>query len=213
LYREQLEDVKVGLLKMGEAALETVRDARELMKTRSPELMREMEKKCERIDRMEFKLEKKIVDIMALQQPMAGDLRALTASLRILSDLDRISDQAGNITGIIRKVGDEPWFKPLIDLPRMAKVSEEMLRMCLDAYRTGKIEPLEKLNEMDNVVDALDEQIRRESVTYMLANPKIIQQASELSFAARYLERIADHTTSLGSRIIYIYTGERRKLN
>jgi phosphate transport system protein len=212
-YREQLDEVRAKLLKMGEISLETVQDARQLLLTRSTELMDAIGEKSETIDRMEFELEKRIVDIMALQQPMAGDLRALTASLRIINDIDRVSDLAHNIVKIVRDVGDKPWYKPLIDLPRMAETSEEMLKICLEAYRTGVVEPLEKLGDMDNVVDELDHQIRRESVTYMISDPSVIKQASQIAFIARYLERIADHITSIGARIIYIYTGERRKLN
>ena len=212
-YREQLDEVKAELLEMGELALETINIANETLFSRSTEQIQEVKDISDRIDTMEFELEKRIVYIMALQQPMAGDLRALTASLRIINDLDRVSDLANNIAKIVREVGDEPWFKPLIDLPRMAEVSQNMLRMCLDAYMTGKIEGLNKLGKMDNIVDDLDNQIRSESVTYMIENPSIIPQASKMSFMARYLERIADHVTNVGSRIIYIYTGERKKLN
>jgi len=168
---------------------------------------------ADKIDEMELRIEKMCMQLIALQQPVGKDLRVIGSIMRIIGDFDRISDLAANIAKITKKTLDKPYVKPLIDIPRMCEISQKMIRCTLEALKELKVlECIEGLSETDNEVDALFEQVYRELITLMIENPRIISDATYLLLVARYLERIADHACNIGGRIIYMVTGERRKI-
>ena len=197
---------------MGELSKESAKNAIKALVQRDTELASRILKDNSVIDELEFDIENRCMKLLALQQPMAVDLRTIGTCMKIITDFDRISDLAGDIAVIVRRIADEPHAKPLIDVPRMSEISQGMISDCLTAFSSGDIEILEDFSERDDVIDALFDQIRRELMMIMIENPKCIANASHLLFVALHLERIGDHACNIASRIIYMVTGEKRKL-
>jgi len=211
-YTEDLEKLKREVLRMGELAGESAKNAIKALVQRDTELASKILKDNGTIDELEFDIENKCMKLLALQQPMAVDLRTIGTCMKIITDFDRISDLAGDIAVIVRRIADEPFAKPLIDIPRMSEISQGMIADCLTAFSSRDTGILEDFSARDDVIDALFDQVRRELMTIMIENPKCIANASHLLFVALHLERIGDHACNIASRIIYMATGEKRKL-
>jgi phosphate transport system protein len=165
------------------------------------------------IDDRVHDLEEECLKLLVLQQPMAGDLRALGAVLHILIDLERMADHAADIARTAVRLNGERLIKPLIDVPRMAAICQEMLSRALDAYVQGDAARAEALVALDDDVDKLFSQVFRELLLLMMQDARVINQGTQLLFVASHLERIADHTTNLAEAVIYAVTGQRRELN
>jgi phosphate transport system protein len=211
-YQEQLKQLENLVTKMGETAIETIRDSVESLKKQDTELAQMVLENCKKVDELEFEIEKFCMDLLALQQPMGDDLRFIVTCLKIITDLDRVSDYAGDTAEITKKTAGKPLFKPLIDIPRMSEIAQGMLRKALNAFATRNVENLTKLAEEDDLVDALYDQIFRELITLVIEKPSGITDAAYLLLVARYLERVADHSCNLASRVIYMVTGKRVKI-
>ncbi|MDF2954944.1 phosphate signaling complex protein PhoU [Candidatus Alkanophaga liquidiphilum] len=210
-YFEELNRLKKDTLRMGELAKQAAENAVRALVKRNAELASEVIRGNIVIDELEFDLENRCMKLLALQHPLASDLRAIGTILKIITDLDRISDLAGDIANIVLKIADEPFVKPLVDIPRMSETAQGMIEDGLNAFSTGNIKNLMNFSERDDLVDALCDQVRRELITIMIENPRTIRNASHLLFVALHLERIADHACNIASRIYYMVTGERRK--
>ncbi len=211
-YIEDLGKLKREVLRMGELAKESAKNAITALVHRDTELASKVLKGNAIIDELEFDIENRCMKLLALQQPMASDLRTIGTCMKIITDFDRISDLAGDIAEIVLRIEDEPFAKPLIDVPRMSEISQGMISDCLKAFSAGDIKILEDFSERDDVIDALFDQVRRELMMIMIENPRCIANASHLLFVALHLERIGDHACNIASRIIYMVTGEKRKL-
>ena len=211
-YIEDLEKLKGEVLRMGKLAKESAKNAIKALVQRDTELASRILKENVTIDELEFDIENRCMKLLALQQPMAVDLRTIGTCMKVITDFDRISDLAGDIAEIVIRIADEPHAKPLIDVPRMSELSQGMISDCLKAFSSGNVKILEDFSERDDVIDALFDQVRRELMMIMIENPKCIANASHLLFVALHLERIGDHACNIGSRIIYMVTGEKRKL-
>ena len=211
-YIEDLEKLKEEVLRMGELAKESAKNAIKALVQRDTELASRIIKENVTIDELEFDIENRCMKLLALQQPMAVDLRTIGTCMKVITDFDRISDLAGDIAEIVIRIADEPHVKPLIDIPRMSELSQGMIADCLKAFSSGDIKMLEDFSERDDVIDALFDQVRRELMVIMIENPKCIANASHLLFVALHLERIGDHACNIASRILYMVTGEKRKL-
>ena len=211
-YIEDLEKLKEEVLRMGELAKESAKNAIKALVQRDTELASKILKENAVIDELEFDIENRCMKLIALQQPMAVDLRTIGTCVKIITDFDRISDLAGDVAVIVQRIADEPHAKPLIDIPRMSEISQGMISDCLKAFSTGDIKILEDFSERDDVIDALFDQIRRELMMIMIEKPRGIANASHLLFVGLHLERIGDHACNIASRIIYMVTGEKRKL-
>ncbi|MBN1454666.1 MAG: phosphate signaling complex protein PhoU [Methanomicrobia archaeon] len=211
-YLDALETLKKDTLKMGELSKTAEENAIKALVNHDKALASKLLEENVVIDKLEFDIENQCMRLLALQQPMAGDLRLIGTCLKIITDLDRISDLAGDIAEIVVQIADEPYAKPLIDIPRISEITQGMLTDCLAAFETQKIEMLRDFSERDDQVDGLFGQIRRELVAIMIENPRTITSASHLIFIALHQERIADHACNIASRIIYMVTGKRKKL-
>ncbi|HHY93027.1 MAG TPA: phosphate signaling complex protein PhoU, partial [Firmicutes bacterium] len=165
------------------------------------------------IDTMELDIENRCLRLLALQQPMASDLRVIGTALKIVTDLERMADHASDIAKVTIRLQGQPLIKPLVDIPRMATIARQMTRQSLDAFVQRDVNMALAMIESDHEVDHLYSQIFRELLTYMMEDPRTIQQATYLLFVGMYLERIADHATNLGEWIIYMVTGEKKELN
>ncbi len=211
-YLEDLEKLKSDVLTMGELAQMAAKNAIEALVNHDKDLAARILEENSVIDGVEFEIENRCMRLLALQQPMAIDLRTIGTSLKIITDFDRISDLAGDIAEIVLKIADEPYAKPLIDIPRISEITQGMIADCLEAFESQRIEKLEDFSERDDLVDALFGQIRRELISIMIENPRTITSVSHLIFIGLHQERIADHACNIASRIVYMVTGERRKL-
>jgi phosphate transport system protein len=241
-YIKNLEKLKVDVLRMGELSKESARNAIQALVHRDMELASRILKGNATIDDLEFNIEHRCIKLIALQQPMAVDLRTIGTCMKIITDFDgtcmkiitdfdRISDLAGDIARIVLQIADEPFVKPLIDIPRMSEISQGMISDCLKAFSDRDIKALEDFSDRDDVIDALFDQVRRELMTITIEKPRGIENASHLLFVALHLERVGDHACNIASRIVvalhlervgdhacniasrigYMVTGENRK--
>lgn len=212
-YQQELATLTKSVIKMGELSASLIELAVNSLASKDAALADKVLDEAAKIDDYELKIEETCIQLIVRQQPVADDLRAIISYLRIIGDFDRISDLASNIAKITKQSIDRPLIKPLIDIPRMSRLTQEMVRCALNALEQGSVlECIQHLSEKDNEVDALWYQVYRELVSMMIENPRIISDATDLLLVARYLERMADHACNIGSRLIYMFTGERRKL-
>lgn len=165
------------------------------------------------INRKRYETEEKCLEIMATQQPLAGDLRTLVSVLHITVDLERMGDHAEGIAKIAVMLGDEPTLQPYIDIPRMAELAIAMLRGSLEAYRDRDTAQARVIVNRDDEVDALYDQVYRDLLTLMINDPETIQRATYLIWAAHNLERIADRVTNICERVVYLVEGKIEDLN
>lgn len=208
-FDQDLQILRQDLLNMGQVVQNAIRNAVDALARRDKELARRVMEGDDLIDAMQVDIEDRCIALIARQQPVAKDLRILGTGLKITTDLERIGDHAFDIAKIVLLIADEPLIKPLVDIPRMAIMAQSMLEDSLQAYLSLDIQLAEKVCRDDDMVDQLYHQVFRELLTYMLEDPKKINQATQLIFVARYLERIADHSTNVAEWIIYLVTGER----
>jgi phosphate transport system protein len=164
------------------------------------------------INRKRYEIEESCVELIATQQPMASDLRAIISVLSIVSDLERIGDHAEGIAKIVIMIGDEPPLKPLIDIPRMVEKTVDMLRRSLDAFVSRDSEAAKTIATEDDEVDHLYTQVFRELLTFMAENPKSITRATRLIWVAHNLERSADRVTNICERVVFTVTGKMEEI-
>lgn len=212
-FQRALEELQHDILRMGSLVEQSIYDSVQSLALQDLALAEKVIKGDDLIDNMETEIEDKCVGLLATQQPLATDLRTISAVFKIITDLERMGDHAIDIAKITKRIADQPLIKPLIDIPRMARITQEMVRDGLEAFVKRDVELAKKLCETDDEVDHIYAQIFRELLTYMLEDPRTISQATSLLFVGRYLERIADHATNIGERVIYLVTGERYNLN
>lgn len=212
-YFQQLKQLNIQLLKMGAMVQEIIEVSVQALAKQDIEMARRVYQLDDKIDELELQIEHECMKLLALQQPMAKDLRVVGTIMKIITDLERMGDHAVNIAKITLAIGNEPLIKPLIDIPKMAKLSEDMVKKSLDAFMKEDIDLAEEVAHDDEAVDELYEAIYTELISMMIENPNIVKQATHLLFIGRYLERIADHATNIGERVIYMVTGERVEIN
>jgi phosphate transport system protein len=165
------------------------------------------------IDSLEIEIEEKCLEVIATQQPMARDLRRVATLFKMINDLERMADYATDIAKITLRIGHEPLIKPLMDIPRMAQLTQKMVKQALDAYVREDISLAFLVAKDDDEVDQLHGQIFRELLTIMMENPRTITQATALLFVSRWLERISDHATNIAEEVVFLVTGDKKRLN
>lgn len=210
-FDADLSALKQEILKMGSLVEEAVDSA---VKSLAQQDLKRAEAVIEgdsTIDKMEVELEERCMRLIALQQPLAKDLRTIGTVLKTITDIERIGDHAANIAEITLRIGNEPLIKPLIDIPRMAGMAQEMVRQVLDSFVKEDVSLAAQVVERDDEVDSLYSYLFDELMGFVLHGGDVRRstQAINLLFAARYLERVADHATNIGERMIYMVTGER----
>ena len=212
-YLDKLADLQRELLRMGCSMEEAVKKAITALVNHDAELAQEVIDGDEVMDELLVAIESQCVRLIATEQPVAKDLRLIFTALKISTDLERMADYAVDIAKIAIRLADEVYIKPLIDIPRMADLAIDMVQDSLEAYVKQDASTAEQISQRDDIIDGLYKQIFRELLTYMIEDPKNINQATYFIFVARSLERIGDHATNLCEWIIYLVTGERKDLN
>ena len=213
VYEEKMAKLQEKLQQMGSLVEEAIARSIEALKNQNMELAREVISGDDVIDDLELEIEEKCLEVIATQQPMARDLRRVATLFKMINDLERMADYATSIAKITLRIADEPLIKPLVDIPRMATLSQKMVKQSLDAYVREDVELAVAVGKDDDEVDKLFGQIFRELLTIMMENPKTITQATHLLFVGRWLERIGDHATNIAEEVIFLVTGEKRNLN
>lgn len=212
-FHEDLNQLVTDLLIMGDLVEQSIKKSVTALKNQDIELAKEVIEEELKIDEMELKIEDNCLKLIAMQQPMAKDLRKIATGLKIITDLERIADHAYDIAKVCIRIGNDPLIKPLVDIPRMAEKVQQMVKKALDAFVNENVGLAYEVCSDDDEVDSLHKQIFRELLTYMMEDPRNISQATQLLFVSSYLERIGDHATNLGEWLIYMVTGERKELN
>jgi len=203
-FQEQLEELKQNLLKMATLVEEAIHNSVQSLVKRDSTLAQKIFEGEDEINKMEIAIDEMCLRLLALRQPMAVDLRFITSAMKIVTDLERMGDQAVNIAERAASLNQEPQLKPYIDIPRMAEISQSMVKDVLDAFVNRDVKLARSVCERDDLVDELNEQVFRELLTYMISDPKTITRAAHLMIVCRCLERIADHATNIAEDVIFM---------
>ena len=192
---------------MGSMAESMIQLAVRRLMERSEASAQEVFNKEDEVDKLQVEVDDMAVKLIALQQPVAADVRFLFMASRIVTELERIADQAVNITQNAQFVLQQASLKPMVDIPIMADIVQKMLRESLTAMTDRNVELAERVRSEESKVDAFRDQIFRTLLTYMMADPGTIQRALSLILISRNLERIGDHATNIAEEVIYMVQG------
>jgi phosphate transport system protein len=212
-YHRELERLQDEVLVLGSMVEKATLRSIDALRSRNMAAARALEAEDTLINRKRFEIEESVLLLMATQQPMASDLRQLAAIMHIVTDLERMGDYAAGIARICVDIGDEPLIKPLIDIPRMAERATSMLRRSLDAFVERDVIAAQEIASEDDEVDALYQQVYRELLTIMLANPRTIDQATRLLWVAHNLERVADRVQNICERVVFVVSGHMQEFS
>jgi phosphate transport system protein len=211
-FDRELQELRDHVLRLGSMVDTAIGRSIQSLKERDQKLAQRVIAEDDDINQLRFKIEEECLGLIARQQPAAHDLRFIVAAITIALELERMGDHADGIATIALRVGDEPPLKPLIDLPRMAQISREMLRASLDAFVSEDAREALSITERDEEVDQLYTQIFRELVTFVVEDPRTVTRAMYLLFCAHNVERIADRVTNICERVVFVATGEMEEI-
>lgn len=213
IFDEQIEELLEDLLAMGQMVADSIDRAIEALVRQDSDLASQVIDYDDEINETQHDIDEKCLVLIATQGPMAGDLRAILSVSNIAAELERIGDYTEGIARLAVKLAGQPLIKPLIDIPRMAEESRRMLLAALEAFAREDAKEAWEIGRADDVVDALYDQVYRELLVYMMEDPRTIMQATYLLWVAHNLERIADRTTNIAERVIFMDSGEIVDLN
>jgi phosphate transport system protein len=203
-FEEELQALKNRLLTMGALVEEKVHQAVRSLIDRRQEEAEDVIASDKEVNDLQIEIDDRCLKLLATQTPLAGDLRLITAAMKINADLERIGDQAVNVAENVIKLLPQPPLKPLIDIPRMAEIAQQMTRDALDSFVKKDPDMARDVLRRDDEVDNLKDQVFRELLTYMMADPGTIQRALALILISRNIERIADHATNIAEDVIFL---------
>jgi phosphate transport system protein len=211
-FHKRLREIQDDILVMGSMVSKAIIRSVEALKSRDIKAANQIIADDQGINRKRFEIEESCIELIATQQPMATDLRTITAILNITTEIERIGDYAVGIARIVILIGNEPLIKPLVDIPLMAKKTVDMLDRCLQAFIDRDAEAAKKIAREDDEIDNLYDQIFRELLNIMAEDPKTITRATRLMWTAHNLERAADRVTNICERVVYIVTGKMEEI-
>jgi phosphate transport system protein len=207
-FEQQLRTLKDKLLLMGHHAEKMISDSIQALVERRPSLADDVIKSDDELDQLELGIDNLCYQILALEQPVARDLRFIATALKIVRDIERIGDIAVNIAERATELIQEPELKRLIDLPIMAEASQRILKESLDSFVNSDAELAEKVIRDDRFIDDCYEHIFRELLTYMMEDTKTIARALKVIFIAKHLERVGDHSSNIAEMVIFLVRGQ-----
>ena len=207
-YSEQLAGLREQVLRMGGLVEQMTRRVVQALVERDVGILPEVQAMETQVNQLHIEIDEACIELIALRQPAAVDLRFIAAAMKINTDMERIGDQAINIVERAEVLLTVPPLKPLIDIPRMADIAQEMLKASLDAFVNGDDALALETIRRDDEVDQLKDQVFRELLTYMMADPSTIPRAMELILVSRHLERIGDHATNICEDVIFMVKGK-----
>ena len=207
-----LQEIQDDVLAMGNMVNKAIDRSIQALKKRDLSLAHQIIADDAKINQQRFSIENKCIELISAQQLAGGDLRTIVAVLNIITELERIGDYAEGISSVTIMIGDEPPLKPLIDIPRMAEITIEMITKSLQSFVARDVELAKQVVSMDSVVDALNDQVFRELITFMMVDPKTINRATRLIWVSHNLERAADRATNICERVVFTVTGKMEEL-
>ena len=213
VFQEQIRELLEDLLEMGQMVADSINSSIQALAKQDEELAQWVIDYDDEINSFQYDIDEKCLVLIATQQPMAGDLRAILSVSNIAAELERIGDYSEGIARLALKLAGRPLLKPLIDIPRMAEEGRRMLMTALEAFARQDVEAARQVGMADDTVDALYDQVYRELLVYMMEDPRTITQATYLLWVAHNLERIADRTTNIAERVIFLESGRIVDLN
>ena len=205
---QELAELKTQLFKMGSLVEEQLLRAIQALIERDSALAAQVIERDKLVNRYDVDVDENCIRVLALQAPAARDLRFVTTAMKISTELERMSDLAGNLCERVIELNEEPQLKPYIDIPRMANWAMKMVREALDAFVRSDAELARKVCADDDFVDNLTHQLFRELLSFMVENPATITRAIRLTFIGKYIERIADHATNIAELVVYMVEGK-----
>lgn len=208
IFDEELIALKEKVLKLGLMVETAIRDSVKALVERDSELAREVVKRDHLVNALDVSIDEECVRLIALRQPMARDLRLITTAMKITTDLERMGDLAVNIAERALELNEEPQMKPFENIPKMAAITQSMVKDALDAFVAGCSRLPYEVIKKDDEVDDLNLRNFNELLALMIQDPKIIPLAVKRTYIAKYLERIADHATNIAEMIIYMCKGK-----
>ena len=208
-----LTEVEEDMLVMADMVGTAIERSIDALKNRDVELAKQIIADDLKINNKRFEIEEKCLELIAMHQPLAGDLRTIVAVLHIIVDLERMGDHAEGNAKIAIMLAADPPLKPYIDIPRMAEVATRMLRSSLEAFKKRDVEMARAICDEDDEVDMLYDQVYRELLVYMVNDPRTIERATHVTWVAHNLERIADRVTNICERVVYMVQGKIEELN
>lgn len=212
-FDTDLDRLKKVIIQMGEKVEKAIMDGIHSLQKADRELAQAVIDGDEEINKIEEKIEAIGANLIATQQPVASDLRKILISFKMASDLERIGDLAVDIAKMTLRIGQEKLVKPLVDIPRMAEIVQEMIEASIRSYMDEDVELAYKMAKMDDQVDELHSQNLRELFSFIVDNPTVMNQVLNLCFVSRFLERSADYATNIGESVVYLVKGHRPDLN
>ncbi len=207
-YEEELSELKAQILRMGGAVERSIEQAIRALVERDSGLAQQTIDLDKSIDDLEVDVDERVTRILALHAPAARDLRLILTASRISNDLERIGDLATSIAERAQELNREPQLKPYIDIPKMAEMTQRMVREALDAFVREDVEMAIRVHQADDQIDQLNEQIFRELLTFMMEDPSTITRALRVIFVSKSLERIADHATNIAEMVVFMIKGK-----
>jgi phosphate transport system protein len=208
IFENELKELRQNILKLGCMVENAIRDSVKALVERDSELAKEVIQRDHLVNALDVKIDEECVRLIALRQPMASDLRLITTAMKITTDLERMGDLAVNIAERTIELNEEPQLKPFVNIPRMAEISQSMVRDSLDSFVTGCSRLPYEVIKRDDEVDDLTVRNFEELLSFMIQDPKNIPLAVKRTYIAKYLERIADHATNICEMIIYMCKGK-----
>lgn len=212
-YIQSIRELQDGVMSLGSMVEKAVGRAIDSLHNQDIELAQRVIDGDTTINQARWDLEDNAIHLMALQAPMASDLRRIAAVMHIATELERMADHAEGIAVLTLRTANEPLLKPLVDIPRMADIARELLLESLDAFIENDAERARQIARRDDEVDRLYEQVYREVLTFMISDPRTITRATHLLWVAHNVERIADRVTNICERVVFVATGEMEELN
>jgi phosphate transport system protein len=207
-FHHQLDNLGEEILRLGSYVDEAINQSVLALQERNLDLARQVIANDERVNQLRFAIEEHCFTLLARQQPMARDLRFIIVAMNIATEMERMGDYAAGIGRLVPRLADQPLLKPLVDMPRMADLSRTMLRGSLDAFLQRDEGLARRISERDDELDVLYNQVFRELLDFMLADPQTTTRATYLLWIAHNLERLGDRVTNICERIIYMVTGQ-----
>lgn len=208
ILEKEISGLKEKLLGMGALVENQVERSIKSLVDRDNDLARDVINVDHEVNRLEVEIDEECIRLLALRQPEAGDLRFITTAMKIVTDIERIGDLGVDVAERALELNEEPLLKPYIDIPRMARAAEQMLKNALDAFVNRDAELARKVLGADDFVDDLNKQIFRELLTFMIEDARTISRAIRISYISKYLERVADHATNIAEMVVYLVEGK-----
>jgi len=213
VFEENLQELHNDLIRMGSIVEKQIHDCIDALVTHNTDKAEKIMKDDDIVDELEREIENKAIKLIAMQQPLAIDLRNIFTMTKIVTDLERMADHAVDVAKITLRLKNEKYVKQLIHIPRMAEIVVAMIKDALDAYVAGDVEKAYAVCKRDDQVDAIYKEVFGELLQLMIKDQSTINQATQFIFICKWLERIADHTTNICEWTIYLVTGEKINLN